>query len=203
MYIDPEFVINNEQYQVIQNFCICGICKGIVYDPVHCQVCENNFCRKCIEEWNKNSMECPFKCEGSSFKDSRMMKNMLSILKFKCEKGCPIEIKYDELMNHYEFQCEKIDFQKRYQELQKDLEKLENEEKENEKALELLENKLLVNKSIDYSIQVTKHPRYKRDRFLFRNSFEHSNVSEPSQPSENSMNNSNLEQNEISVDEID
>ena len=148
-------------------------------------------------------MKCPFKCEGSSFRDSRMMKNMLSILKFKCEKGCPIEIKYDELMNHYEFQCEKIDFQKRYQELQKDLEKLENEEKENEKALELLENKLLVNKSIDYSIQVTKHPRYKRDRFLFRNSFEHSNVSEPSQPSENSMNNSNLEQNEISVDEID
>lgn len=198
MYIDPEFVVNNEQYQVIQNFCICGICKGIVYDPVHCQVCENNFCRKCIEEWNKTSNQCPFKCEGSSFKDSRMMKNLLSILKFRCEKGCSKEIKYDELMKHYEFQCEKIDFQKRHVELIEDLEQLENEEKEIEKIIELLENKLLVNKTIDYSIQVTKHPRYKIDRF---SSSEQSNNSNPSHHSENSEINSN--QSELNEDEIE
>ena len=53
MYIDPDSVINKDDFKVLQNSAICIICEGIILYPVQCIKCENNFCKSCIDSWIK------------------------------------------------------------------------------------------------------------------------------------------------------
>ena len=39
-----------------------------------------------------------------------MVKNILSNLKFQCKNGCDIQIPYNDLREHYEEKCPKLDF---------------------------------------------------------------------------------------------
>ena len=122
MYIDPDLVINKDNFKLIEFNVICSICNGIVVSPVQCLECENCFCKICIESWKKKSGDsCPFRCKNPSFKDSRLIKSILSNIKFKCKNGCNEEIPYLELENHYEENCPNIikDYKQKYFELQK------------------------------------------------------------------------------------
>ena len=120
MYIDPDLVINKENFKLIEFNVICSICNGIVVSPVQCLECENCFCQICIESWKKKSGDsCPFRCKNPKFKDSRLIKSILSNIKFKCKNGCNEEIPYLEIDNHYEENCPKIDYKQKYFELKK------------------------------------------------------------------------------------
>ena len=44
-----------------------------------------------------------------------MVKNILSNLKFKCKNGCDIQIPYNDLREHYEEKCPKLDFKPKYE----------------------------------------------------------------------------------------
>ena len=94
MYIDPDLVINKENFKLIEYNVVCSICNGIVVSPVQCLECENCFCQSCIEEWKKKQGKdsCPFRCKNPSFRNSRLIKDILSNLKFKCKNGCNQEI---------------------------------------------------------------------------------------------------------------
>lgn len=164
MYIEANNVINQEQYNTIKQFSICGICKGILYEPYQCQKCENGFCKKCLETWEKQSKTCPYKCENTSFKESRLLRNMLSVLKFKCDNGCDVAIPYEDLFHHYDFSCSKIRYEEKVQPLMKKLHELELIEKDallvNEKLEEAIEKK--GNTTMNYKEMMTKHPRFKQ-----------------------------------------
>lgn len=118
MYIDPDLVINKENFKLIEYNVVCSICNGIVVSPVQCLECENCFCQSCIEEWKKKQGKdsCPFRCKNPSFRNSRLIKDILSNLKFKCKNGCNQEIPYFELEDHYEEKCPnlKIDYKLKY-----------------------------------------------------------------------------------------
>ena len=58
---------------------------------------------------------------------NKFVKNVLSILKFKCRNGCDKIIKYDELEKHYEEECEKIDYKAKYKALLKKYKELKKE----------------------------------------------------------------------------
>ena len=97
--LDPESVLNKNLLQALDEISICNICKNIVWNPMECNKCEHCFCKNCIDNWLIQSHTCPFKCSGMSFKESRMIRSMLSNLLFKCGK-CGEVIKYENYDNH-------------------------------------------------------------------------------------------------------
>ena len=128
MYIDKdEDIINVDDFKVIEQFAICSICQGVLVDPVQCQVCENSFCKSCMEDWLKKAKVCPFHCPRLDMKESPLIKNMLSGLIIKCKNGCGFPIPYNELQEHYESKCSKIDFSKKLSELKEKYDKLKEE----------------------------------------------------------------------------
>ena len=56
-----------------------------------------------------------------------MVKNILSNLKFKCKNGCDIQIPYNDLREHYEEKCPKLDFKPKYESLLSQFNKLKIE----------------------------------------------------------------------------
>ena len=131
MYIDQSTICNPSDYKLIENFSTCTICGGILWEPMQCSVCDNSFCKNCLNAWFKlsNHNECPFKCPNSTFKESKLVKRMLSILKFKCPNECNEPIPYEELLIHTKKNCKKLDFKKKYFELKEKYDKLYQEYK--------------------------------------------------------------------------
>ena len=134
MYIDPDFVINKDNLKPIESNAVCSICSGIIIEPVQCLSCENSFCKDCLEDWKKKKGEnsCPFRCSNPTFKNSRLIKNLLSNLRFKCQNKCNLEIPYLDLQDHYREKCSniKIDYKEKYLEYKKKYEELLEKYKE-------------------------------------------------------------------------
>lgn len=116
MFIDPDSVINKENFKFVETNIVCSICDGIVVNPIQCSECEKCFCQICLEDWQKKagSNSCPFRCKNPIFKNSRMINNILSNLQFKCKNGCDIKIPYLQLEEHYNEKCPKLDYKKKY-----------------------------------------------------------------------------------------
>lgn len=53
-----------------------------------CNKCQNSYCANCINNWQKQSSSCPFKCQYPSYTSSRIVKNLICKLNFKCKNGC-------------------------------------------------------------------------------------------------------------------
>lgn len=109
-FIDPDFITNPSFFESISEIVICSICKGVLINPCECSVCQNSFCRKCLDEWTCINSSCPFKCEKSEFRDSsRTLKNLLDKLLFKCIYCSSLdkEITYPLFINHVK-SCEKM-----------------------------------------------------------------------------------------------
>ena len=161
MYLDKADIVNREECKAIENAIICTICDGVVVDPLQCVVCENLFCRSCIEQWEKRSKSCPFKCQNFKLKENKMMNNILKNVKFKCSNGCDMIIPYDEIKEHYNGKCPKIDYKPKYQ---KALEEFENLKIQKEKLSKGIDVKQLeemkkenINAKINPQIKVKLH----------------------------------------------
>ena len=86
---------------------ICSICKNVLRDPRICQN-EHAFCFSCISQHLRNSHTCP-ECREDltpeTLKTPRILKNILSELKIKCEfmeRGCPESGLLQNLQKHTE-----------------------------------------------------------------------------------------------------
>ena len=123
--IDKSDIINKEEFKVIESLITCPICCEVIYEPFQCENCENCFCKDCINNWSKKSKTCPFKCENAIYKESKLAKRILGILKVKCKNGCGEIINYSDIPDHYDIKCSKIDFKKKYFELKKKYDLLE------------------------------------------------------------------------------
>ena len=126
--ISIEEIINKESFKPLESCAICGLCQGIIIEPVQCQGCDSCYCKVCIEKYEKTHKGCPAGCtSGQEMKESRMMKNILSVLKFKCHNGCDQEIMYPELKDHYENKCSKINYMSKYNQLTEKINQLKHE----------------------------------------------------------------------------
>ena len=87
----------------------CSICYNVLKEPVMCRNNEHLFCRDCItEHLNTNSHTCP-ECNEDltveTLRPSRLVSNILSELKIKCDyshRGCQEYIRLEELDSHVE-----------------------------------------------------------------------------------------------------
>ncbi len=107
MSLDSSLIFNTQVYDTIKEIAHCCICTGILIEPQQCLSCDSCFCKKCLLEWQSKSKSCPFKCKESSFKDSRIVKQMLHQLTFKCPFKCDKIISYDSI-NKHEDVCENL-----------------------------------------------------------------------------------------------
>ena len=64
-----------------------------------CMKCQNVFCKRCINDWTKKAENCPNRCSEPNYQRSIIKNEILSKLKFKCEK-CGNNYKYDEAHKH-------------------------------------------------------------------------------------------------------
>ena len=87
---------------------ICLICTNILNNPRECSECQTNFCKYCIETWNKTNKTCPNRCKKLTLrKTHKMVTNLLNELIVKCKHtktGCKTAIKY-ELLKKHECSC--------------------------------------------------------------------------------------------------
>ena len=152
MYLDNYLLVNQKKLESIENDITCPICHGIINDPYFCLKCQNNFCNKCIKEWEQKNQNCPFRCNNPEYTFNRFLNKIFSkLLKFKCQKGCDEIISYKDVNNHYE-NCKKEDFKSKYYESQTQVEILkvqienyndiQNELNQTQERNEELENEL-------------------------------------------------------------
>ena len=87
----------------------CSICYNVLKEPMMCRNNEHLFCRDCItEHLNTNSHTCP-ECNEDltveTLRRARLVNNILSSLKIKCDyfhRGCQEYICLEELDSHVE-----------------------------------------------------------------------------------------------------
>ena len=97
--ISEDTVVEDAIYLGFKDSVICTICSNILINPVMCMNCQNVYCQKCIDGWSKKDNKCPNRCENPNYKKSIEKNNILSKLKFKCQK-CGEEIFYDNVKSH-------------------------------------------------------------------------------------------------------
>ena len=105
-YINEETVVKDGVYLIFKDDVICPICSNLIINPMMCMRCQNVYCKKCIEAWSKKDNKCPNRCENPDYHKSLEKSNILSKLKFKCEK-CGEEILYNNVQKHMN-NCESI-----------------------------------------------------------------------------------------------
>ena len=99
--INTNTIVEDEIYNLFKDSVICPICKNILINPVLCLKCQDSFCQKCIDDKSKNNEECLNKCSEPSFQKSMGKNDILSKLKFNCQK-CGGEYYYHEITKHNE-----------------------------------------------------------------------------------------------------
>jgi hypothetical protein len=92
---------------------ICGICHGVLEEPLMTSDCQHLFCQKCIRDCLKQQAICPLdrtKISLSRLEEPvRIIKNLLKQLKIKCDfesEGCKQVINLGELETH----CKNCEF---------------------------------------------------------------------------------------------
>jgi hypothetical protein len=105
-YINDDTIIKDAQYEVFKDLIYCQICECLMIEPVMCFNCQNNFCKKCINDWkSRNANSCPNRCENPIYRDVIGKNRLISKFKFKCIKGCGAEIPFEDINNHYKSNC--------------------------------------------------------------------------------------------------
>ena len=89
--------------------------------------CQKIYCKKCINSLTSNNQKCPNGCLNPFFENCLGIIEILSKLKFKCEK-CEKQIEYKKVQEHCEFHSKK------------DKEKKEKDKKNKENKNESISN---------------------------------------------------------------
>jgi hypothetical protein len=92
LYTEDNFPKNINSVDIIDH-CICKICLDIIWIPTSINNCGHIFCKSCIEQYRKNSFECPLRCINPAnmqlISNKWFETNMIGKLKYKCmEEGC-------------------------------------------------------------------------------------------------------------------
>lgn len=87
----------------------CVICQQVVINPKMCGLCNNVFCKSCINEWQKKKPNCPFKCNSNGPVQigdlPASIMNLYNDLDVKCSRDeCDEVVKLKDLMTH-EMNC--------------------------------------------------------------------------------------------------
>ena len=111
MGIDKTLITTQIDPEMIPNF-TCSICDDLLEDAVTL-TCDHTFCRPCLTGWmerpgRRRNVPCPdcrhlFSPTKDIKEPSRLLRNLLSTIKFKClNEGCDHIVPYGEFNLHKE-----------------------------------------------------------------------------------------------------
>ena len=103
-YVNKSTLVENEISKIFKVTSTCPLCNNILIKPLICMVCQNNYCKHCIDKWKEKNEKCPKGCESPNYQNSIGKNDILSKLNFKCV-GCGKEIPYDQAENHHNSCC--------------------------------------------------------------------------------------------------
>lgn len=106
-FMNEKCVVKSEYYKAVKDSIICLICMDIIVDPIMCVKCQNVYCKKCIENWDRVNKQCPIKCPYTKYRKCRVKAELLNKLKFECKK-CKDIIDYENMPKHVYSDCNKI-----------------------------------------------------------------------------------------------
>ncbi|UJR32247.1 hypothetical protein I4U23_019713 [Adineta vaga] len=95
-------VINLEFQELVE----CGVCHGIILDPVGCYNCDRAVCSACIHQLNAHREEsiCPYGCTTYTERSCpKAIAHILSSLNIICQyksNGCDAILSYNNIINH-------------------------------------------------------------------------------------------------------
>jgi len=99
-YANLQTIIKNQSFNINEDEVICPICYNLILFPCICNKCQFALCKQCKI---KSKNICPT-CKKTEFTNSVFHIKLLSKLSFKCQ-NCNSEILFDNLINHYENDC--------------------------------------------------------------------------------------------------
>ena len=140
-YFTDDCLVKDQLYLTIKDLITCSLCNKILKDPFVCSICQNSFCKKCLESYS-SLKKCPNEEIESEFKPYILKENMLSKLKYKCN-NCNKEVQKNEIKAHLEENCETNEDKR---------EKTLSELMKSKKQLIKLSSKEMQNKKIDYHL---------------------------------------------------
>ena len=108
---ETKLILNNNQIsrgklvsniQTISPTLQCAICLDLVMTPVECEDCSKLFCKDCIENWLKNTKECPNKHPFIKKKElDDWIKKAIGKIYLKCPYiGCGSDYAYKYWTEH-------------------------------------------------------------------------------------------------------
>lgn len=103
-YMNKQYVVKSEYYKAVEDSVNCLICMDIIIDPIMCMKCQNVYCKKCIENWDRVNKICPIKCPSANYQKCRVKAEILNKLKFECKK-CNNIIDYENMSKHVYSNC--------------------------------------------------------------------------------------------------
>ena len=169
--IEPNLVVNEKNLDLL----ICEICKGILIDPVQCSKCYKIFCKKCIENLQKNNREntCINNCKKPEFNSQESINSLLKKLKLICKNGCKEEILYSELEDHYKNKCPKkaIDYKNEYLEYKNKYEDLLKKYEELEKNIKIKKEEKVTEVNNDNNINKNENDNNENDNIIFKSKY--------------------------------
>lgn len=108
--IDQDDIINKKDLPLIQSM-VCSIDLYIPVNPVFCANCQNIFCSDCINDWKKQSEECPI-CKNIfnplPSSENLVIAQEIKNIRLKCKyskNGCPKELQIQNKAFH-ESKCD-------------------------------------------------------------------------------------------------
>ena len=154
--INDNTIIKNDLYNMFKSSIECSLCLNILINPVMCLNCQNAFCKKCIDNWSKNSEKCPNRCDNPNYQKCIGKNDILSKLLFKC-KGCDNPIEYDNVRKHYSTCCpDKIPIEK------EENNKIEENNKVEEKNKVEENNKMEEKKKVEENNNIQKKSKFEK-----------------------------------------
>ncbi|KAL4430530.1 hypothetical protein ABPG74_005455 [Tetrahymena malaccensis] len=101
-YDRDRFVQVDDQFE-------CLICSTIVRDPKECNGCGHLYCKRCIEDWQQKSKDCPNRCSMAQHTItpiSRALQRMYNNLEIRCKnQKCNKVVKLCDLEKHEQECC--------------------------------------------------------------------------------------------------
>ena len=88
----------------------CMICYGILKDPLECSFCSNNFCRECVNKYEKKNNEtkrqnlCPYCKNEWKLIENKPFRELLQELRIICTK-CKNKFKNEKEFKEHLFNC--------------------------------------------------------------------------------------------------
>mmetsp|Transcript_55295 Transcript_55295/g.76044 ORF Transcript_55295/g.76044 Transcript_55295/m.76044 type:complete len:140 (-) Transcript_55295:1392-1811(-) len=87
---------------------LCALCQGVLVNPWECKECKNRFHQTCLNNFAKETGQCPMQCAKPRFINITVqIAKELRNVKFVCNNsdlGCPKILNYEEVAGHAD-QC--------------------------------------------------------------------------------------------------